>query len=121
MAKIRDNLKIEINGKEFPLAATLRVAYKIQGQHGHKSYMEVFREMETMTVEQQIGMLWAGFEVANPEEAKNITQTGFLNYCLDNLDLGDLMEKLSALSQTMLGRGDEELEEVETPSKAETM
>lgn len=112
MAKVRDNLKVIINDREFPLAATLRVAYKIQGQHGHKSYMEVFKDMENMILEHQIGMLWAAFEVANPEEAKTITQIGFQNWCLDNMDLNDLMEKLSALSQTMLGRGDDEIEEV---------
>ena len=103
-----NNLTITINDKEFPLSTTLRVAFVLQGQHGHKSYIEIFRDMGEMTVEQQIGVLWASFSVANAEEAKTITHAGFQNYCLDNMNLGDLMNKLKAISQAMMGDTDSE-------------
>lgn len=32
---------IKLNGTEYPLATTLRVAYKIQGQHNHKAYSKI--------------------------------------------------------------------------------
>ena len=32
-----------INGTEYSLGTTLRVAYKVQGQHNHKPYTEVFQ------------------------------------------------------------------------------
>lgn len=113
-----NNLTITINDREFPLSTTLRVAFVIQGQHGHKSYIDIFQKMGEMTVEQQIGILWASFQVANPEEAKTITQTGFQNYCLDHMNLKDLMDRLQAVSEAMMGKDedkDETKAEVEDP------
>lgn len=120
MSRTHDKLKITINEREFPLAATLRVAYKIQGQHGHKSYLDVFKEMADMPVEHQIGILWAAFEVANPEEAKTVTQTGFLNYCLDNMYLDEMMEKLQVLSTIMMGQDPDKKPETEGNSEMPT-
>lgn len=105
------SISIMINGREYPLSATLRVAYKIQGQHNHKSYIHIFSEVGEMPVEQQINILWAAFEVANPEEAKTLTQVGFLNYCLDNMQLKDLTDLLKRIFSVMMGQDLDKAEE----------
>lgn len=90
-----------MNGKEYPMAATLRVAYKVQGQHNHKSYSKVFAEIGDMTLEDQIGILFASFQVANPEI--NLTQQQFLNYYLDNANLKVLMDQVKEVIQGIMG------------------
>lgn len=90
-----------MNGKEYPMAATLRVAYKVQGQHNHKSYSKVFAEIGDMTLEDQIGILFASFQVANPEI--NLTQQQFLNYYLDKANLKVLMDQVKEVIQGIMG------------------
>ena len=51
-------LSINYMGTDFPLATTLRVAYNVQGQHNHKPYTEVFKDIGDMTVEDQLGIIW---------------------------------------------------------------
>lgn len=97
------NLSVTIRDKEYPLATTLRVAYKIQGQHNHKPYAEVFRTMGDMPVEQQIGIMYASFECANPEESKFITRKVFEEYYLDNFNLKDLMNQLQGVIKGIMG------------------
>ena len=90
-----------MNGKEYPMAATLRVAYKVQGQHNHKSYSKVFAEIGDMTLEDQIGILYASFQVANPEV--NLTQQQFLNFYLDTANLKVLMDQVKEVIQGIMG------------------
>ena len=97
------NLSVTINDKEYPLATTLRVAYKIQGQHNHKPYSEVFKKMGEMTVEEQIGIMYASFECANPAEVKFITRKNFEEYYLDNFNLKDLMNQLQGVVKGIMG------------------
>lgn len=113
-----NRLSININDREYQLATTLRVAFKVQGMHGHKPYIEVFQEMSNMPVEQQIGIIWAAFEVQNPDEAKTITQIGFQNYVLDHFILKDLMEILQSISAAMMGE-DKDKDNSETPQAGE--
>ena len=92
-----------INGAEYPLSTTLRVAYKVQGQHNHKPYTEVFKGMGDMTLEQQINILYASFQCANPEQAKFITAQAFLDYYLDNYNLKVVMDQLQAVIEGIMG------------------
>lgn len=92
-----------INGAEYPLSTTLRVAYKVQGQHNHKPYTEVFKGMGDMTLEQQINILYASFQCANPEQAKFITAQVFLDYYLDNYNLKVVMDQLQAVIEGIMG------------------
>ena len=92
-----------INGAEYPLSTTLRVAYKVQGQHNHKPYTEVFKGMGDMTLEQQINILYASFQCANPEQAKFITAQNFLDYYLDNYNLKVVMDQLQAVIEGIMG------------------
>ena len=92
-----------INGTEYNLSTTLRVAYKVQGQHNHKPYTEVFQGLGDMTLEQQINILYASFQCANPEAAKEITSQKFLDYYLDNYNLKIVMDQLKAVIQEITG------------------
>ena len=107
-------LNIKIKGKTYPLATTLRVAYEIQGQHNHAPYAEVFKGLAEMTLEDQVGIVYASFKCANPEVAKDMTRGDFLNYCLDNLNLKELMNQLKEIVAGIMG---EEVEEAVTPQR----
>ena len=100
-----------INGTEYPLATTLRVAYKVQGQHNHAPYTQVFEKLGEMTLEDQIGILYAAFEVANPEQAKFITKKAFLDEYLDNYNLTEVMDQLKAVVEGIMGK------KLDTPSE----
>ena len=92
-----------INGTEYELSTTLRVAYKVQGQHNHKPYTEVFRGLGEMPLEQQIDILYASFQCANPKQATFITSQKFLDYYLDNYTLKTVMDQLQAVVQGIMG------------------
>lgn len=97
---------VTMNGVDYPLATTLRVAYKVQGQHNHKAYSKVFSEIGDMVLEDQIGILFCAFQVANPEI--KMTQQEFLNYYLDNFDLKTVMEQVKGVIQGITGMDPDE-------------
>lgn len=90
-----------INGVEYPLATTLRVAYKVQGEHNHKAYSKVFADIGDMCIEDQIGILFCAFQVGNPD-VPMLKQT-FINYYLDNMNLKQIMDQLKAVIQEITG------------------
>lgn len=96
-------MTIMLDGKEYPMAMTLRVAYMIQGQHNHTSYMEVFKTLDTMTIEDQIGVLYAAFACANRDEARTMTRQKFTDYYLDNVTLREIMQQLEVIVKTIVG------------------
>lgn len=90
-----------INGVEYPLATTLRVAYMVQGQHNHKAYADVFKNIGDMTVEEQIGVIYCAFKCANKDTV--ISSQSFLEYYLDNYNLKDLLEQLGHIIKGIMG------------------
>ena len=94
-------MKVTINGVDYPLATTLRVAYKIQGQHNHKAYSKVFAEIGDMSLEDQIGILFAAFQVANPEV--QMKQPQFLDSYLDTYNLKVMMDQVKEVIQGIMG------------------
>lgn len=92
---------VTINGVDYTLATTLRVAYKVQGQHNHKAYSKVFAEIGDMSLEEQIGILFAAFQVANPEV--KMTQAQFLDHYLDNYTLKILMDQVKEVIEGIMG------------------
>lgn len=96
-------LTVEINGAEYPLAKTLRVAYKIQGQHNHKPYTEVFKGIGDMHLEDQIGILYAAFECANPAEIHKIKRQNFLEAYLDTYNLKEMMDHIQQVIKGIMG------------------
>ena len=98
-------LTVKINEVEYPLATTLRVAYKIQGQHNHKPYTEVFKSIGDMLLEEQIGILYAAFECANPTEVFKIKREDFLNAYLDSYNLKIMMDHIQGVIKGIMGEG----------------
>ena len=97
-------LAITIRGNEYELATTLRVAYNIQGQHNHRSYIEIFEDIDKMTLEQQIGIVYASFQAANSDSSKLIKQSDFLNEFLDNYNLTELMKYVKDIIAGIMGK-----------------
>lgn len=104
-------LTIQVGERELQLATNLRVAFKVQGQHNHKPYMEIFREMSGMKLENQIKILYAAYQVQNGESA--MTETEFMNMMFDNFNLADLMILLGDLVNGIMYNGltSEQIEE----------
>lgn len=98
------NPVVNIQGTMYDLSTKLRVAYKVQGQNAHKPYTEIFQQIDTMTIEKQIDILYAAFEVANPEQTKTITRQVFLDWYLDECDVSVVMEQLQAIIGGILGK-----------------
>lgn len=118
MSKVIDIKQVPtviINGTEYALSTKLRVAYKVQGQHSHKPYTEIFQSLNDMTIEQQVNILYAAFEVSNPEAARNITKQMFLDHYLDNSDISEVMSQLQDVIGGILGK--DLKEEVEKKSE----
>lgn len=97
-----------INGVEYNLDTTLRVAYQAQGANNHKPYSEVFQNIGDMMLEKQIEILYLAFKVANPEMAQTFTQQMFLNYYLEHYNLKEVMNQLQGVIKGVLGSDDEE-------------
>ncbi len=99
---------VQINGVDYPLDTTLRVAYKVQGMNNHKPYSKVFEELGDMLLEKQIEILYVAFQIANPEFAREFTQSMFFNYYLEHFNLKEVMAQLKSVVQGVLGESDEE-------------
>ena len=108
-------MTLSINGVEYPLATTLRVAYKVQGQHNHRPYSKVFAEIGDMNLEDQIGILFAAFQVANPEVTMDRQQ--FLDYYLDTYSLKVMMIQVKTVIQGIMGVDPNEVAPTKTASE----
>lgn len=97
-----------INGVEYPLATTLRVAYLVQGQNSHKPYAEVFKDIGDMTIEDQIGIIYCAFKCANADSTVAIPKQSFIDYYLDNFTLREVLNQLQEIVKGIMG---EDLEE----------
>ena len=92
---------VTIKGVEYGLATTLRVAYKVQGQHNHTPYSKVFADIGDMKIEDQIGILFCAFQVGNPDVL--MPKQTFVDYYLDNMNLKQIMDQLKAVIQEITG------------------
>lgn len=104
-------MNIIIRDVEYELATTLRVAYNIQGQHNHKPYSEIFEQVGEMGIEDQVGIIWAAFQAANPDMSKIIGRTGFTDDYLDRYNLTDLMNHLKGVVEGILGKSMDDKQE----------
>lgn len=98
-------LSINYMGTDYSLATNLRVAYNVQGQHNHKPYTEVFKNIGDMTVEDQLGIIYCSFKCANPDTI--VTREQFQNYLLDNMNLKDMLDVLQSIIKGIMGTDDE--------------
>ena len=97
---------INLNGNEYPLACNLRVAYVLQNQHNHESYSSILSRIGEMPLEQQIDVLYAAFQIANPETAKTFTREMFRTYILDHdeFTVTTIMTLISDIIAGILGQ-----------------
>ena len=102
-----------INGVEYPLATTLRVAYLVQGQHNHKPYTEVFKDIGDMSIEDQIGIIYCAFKCANTDSTVIMTKQNFIDYYLDNFTLKEVINQLQEIVKGIMG---EDLTEEDVPA-----
>ncbi len=102
-------LSINLFGQEYALSNKLRVAYRVQGQHDHKPYTEVFSGVGDMPIEDQIGIIYESFWCANPEARDKISRQRFLEEYLDKYDVKALMEQLKEIIQGIMGVKDDDL------------
>lgn len=102
-------LSINLFGQEYALSNKLRVAYRVQGQHDHKPYTEVFSGVGDMPIEDQIGIIYESFWCANPEARDKISRQQFLEEYLDKYDVKSLMEQLREIIQGIMGVKDDDL------------
>lgn len=121
-------LTMRLQGEEFPLSSKLRVAYIIQGQHGHKPYIEIFENLQTMPLQDQIRILFAAFKVANPDLCvqpgqRNVgvglwTEQAFIDAVLDDEDisLGSMLNLVRDLLQALMSIPSEPIPEEEVPA-----
>lgn len=103
-------ITVKFKGNDYPLATTLRVAYRIQGQHNHKPYSEVFKSVGDMTLEDQIGIIFEAFVCGSrlDLEVQKVTRKDFLEEFLDNYTLTEMMEMLQEIIKGIVGEGAEE-------------
>ena len=102
-------LSINLFGQEYALSNKLRVAYRVQGQHDHKPYTEVFSGVGDMPIEDQIGIVYESFWCANPEARDKISRQQFLEEYLDKYDVKALIEQLREIIQGIMCVRDEDL------------
>ena len=93
---------LTIDGTDYKLATTLRVAYVLQGMNNHKPYLEIFQNVDKMPLEGQVNVLYAAYTVAC--EGAPMTKEAFLNLCLDNLDLGEIMNNIKSIIEGITGK-----------------
>ena len=117
-------LTINLNGNEYPLACNLRVAYVLQNQHNHESYSSILSRVGEMPLEQQIDVVYAAFQIANPETAKTFTREMFRMYVLDHdgCNASVILNIIRAIISGILGkkRPDEVPDETASDKNAES-
>lgn len=108
--------EIVLQGKTYPLATNLRVAYNVQRQHNHKSYMDIFQSIDEMTLEEQIGILYEAAKVGAQPSDKFFTREEFTDLYLDseNANVTSMMQTLKDIFEGILGRKLEPVEAVAT-------
>lgn len=95
---------ITVGEKTYECATTLRVAYIVQGQHNHKPYTQIFEDIGEMTVEDQIGIVYAAIKAANKGIEKEISFNTFMNDYLDACTLTDLLDQVKEIINGIMGK-----------------
>lgn len=110
----------KIGDEEFNFATTLRVAYKIQGYNNHTSYTKIFREITEATVEKQVEILYAAFQIAEPVKSLSYKQQDFLAFVLDNCSTRELMSVLTDILMGITGATEADIDDEDDEDEDET-
>lgn len=97
-------MELTLGGKTYTLAANLRVAYNVQGQHNHRSYMEIFKEVDSMPIEDQIGIIYEAAKVGSNGNVPS--RADFLSAYLDdpNASIVNMMKTLKQIYEGIVGQ-----------------
>ena len=95
-------LTIKFKGEEYELSTKLRAAFEMQSKFGHKPYMEIFQDVQTMKLEEQIKMIYVSFNLMNPNIC---SETDFRNELLDNWNLTDVTSTIAKLIEAITFNG----------------
>lgn len=106
--------KLAVGKKKYELSTSLRVAYVLQGMNNHKPYLEIFQNLDKMAIEQQIKFLYAAYSVAAKDNAV-VDEDVFINECLDNLTLQEVLGAVQQLISGITGKSIDEAAETATP------
>lgn len=102
---------INVRGVDVPLVTTLRVAYEFQGKFNNKPYTEIFGQIGTMRLEDQIKLVYIAYKLGAKEEAITpVSEKEFLDWALDNVDLNTLMRYVQVIILGISGRSDTAIE-----------
>lgn len=114
-----NEVKITYKGQEYVLCTTLRTAYTIQNQFGHKPYLKVFNELDNMVLEQQVRLLYIAFNLANPDVC---TEKEFFEDMLDSGSIIALNTTIAKLIEAISfnGLSEEEIAERKKALQAQT-
>lgn len=93
---------IKFKGEEYELSTKLRVAYEIQNKFGHKPYMEIFQDIQTMKLEDQIKMIYVAFNLMNPDVC---TETVFREEVFDSWNLTIITQTIANLVEAITFNG----------------
>ena len=110
-------LTITLKGKELTLAANLRVAYELQSFHNHKSYMDIFSEMDSMKLEEQVDIVFLAAKNGKNDEFP-YDKKSFLDAYLDENNASGLMNTIEKIMYGILGKTPEELKAMQESMEA---
>jgi hypothetical protein len=109
-------ITIKINGQDYPVNTSLRAAKQIPATFGHKPYMDLFRGFASMSIEDQIKILYTPFNLANPN-VMSLAQ--FTDYILDTWGIYEIIDKTSDIIDAITAGGLSEEEVAEKKAKLE--
>lgn len=110
-------VEIQLGEETFKLATTLRVAYVLQNMNNHKPYLDIFQDLDKMTLEKQIEFLYAAYTIGEPEGS--LSKEQFLNLCLDYLDVNEVMQHISKIIEGVTGKKLDDLKKEQGQDKTE--
>ena len=107
---------IELSGKEYEIAKSLRVAFEMQKDFGKLPYMKIFEEITDRPLEDQIKMIYVAFRIKNPNV---MTKDEFIDLVLDEWTLDGVWDVINKLMNAITGKKDKEPTEVEEEKTTE--
>lgn len=96
-------VQVEIAGKTYELADTLRVVYSIKDITGAKSLKEALQSLTALDVDDQIKLLFAAYKAnkSNPE----MSQEEFKDLILDNCGVFAIVDMVNDLANGLMYSG----------------
>ena len=105
-------MDMKLGGEVLELDTSLRVAYKVQGQHNKKAYGEVFANVPRLPLEEQIGILYTAYSVTHDGKPP-LGKQEFFDAVLKEYGVVKMTKLLSDLVEGIMCAGMDETEKNE--------